>query len=165
MAKDLTPEELQQEAASFRDGFLTVLLATVSPQGQPDASYAPCVVDDTQAVYVFISELAQHTKNLLAVPQASLLFIADETGSKNIFARRRLSLNCTAEVLPRDHSQWNHLLAQFEDKFGNTINLLKTLPDFHLIRFSAGQGNYVRGFAQAYTLSGNQLEIHSLRTR
>ena len=163
MAKDLSPEALQQEAANFRDSFQSLLLATTSPQGQPDASYAPCIVDDNQAIYVFISELAQHTKNLLSVPQASLLFIADETDSRNIFARKRLSLNSIAEALPRDDPHWNDLLTQFEDKFGQTISLLKSLPDFHLIRFNIQQGNYVRGFAQAYALSGNQLEILSLR--
>ncbi|MDP6189367.1 MAG: pyridoxamine 5'-phosphate oxidase family protein, partial [Gammaproteobacteria bacterium] len=44
--------------------FDTVLLGTVSNNGLPDASYAPYVYVDGY-YYVYVSELATHTGNLL----------------------------------------------------------------------------------------------------
>ena len=66
---------LPQEVISFRRNFKSVVLATVSPEGVPDASYTPYILDDNGNILIFISELAQHTKNLISSPVASLLWI------------------------------------------------------------------------------------------
>jgi len=154
-----TTEALQREANAFLEQFKTLLLATVSEDGHPDCSYAPFLRDERGHLYIFVSELAQHTKNLLTNPRASLMFTAAETDSKNLFARQRLTLETKASYIPRENSAWPAILDDMETRFGNTIELLKTLPDFHLIRFEVFTGNYVQGFAKAYSLTGPELEI------
>ncbi|MGF1546242.1 MAG: HugZ family protein [Thiotrichales bacterium] len=163
MAEKPSPEALQTEAQAFRAGFKTVLLATSGPDGAPEASYSPFVLDDAEDILLFVSDLAQHTRNLRANPRASLMFIANESDTTNLFARQRLILACSAEFIPRDPADWPVRLALFEQKFGKMMGLLKSLPDFHLVRLRVDYGNYVRGFAQAYALAGKALEVQHLR--
>jgi hypothetical protein len=142
-----------------------VMLSTTSPEGMPDASYAPCFLDGEGRCHVLISQLARHTKNLVSHPIASLMWIEDKVSSRNAFARRRLVLQCRAENIERDSEGWNRILKQMEEQLGNTVQLLASLPDFMLFRFEAIEGNFVRGFAQAYPVTGNDLVMAERRTR
>ncbi len=160
------PDEhaLQQEAQAFRAGLDSLILATVGADG-PDAGYAPCVLDDDHAACIFVSELARHTRHLLSDGRASVLFIEAEGDARNPFARRRLALNCRAREIPRDSARGERLLDALQARFGNTVELLRGLPDFHLVRLDVVDGRYVRGFAQAYPVRGNALEIGPRRER
>ena len=152
-----TTSTLQQEVIDFRGTFKTVVLATVSSVGAPDASYTPFTMDDNGNILIFVSELAQHTQNLIDSPAISLLWIADEEHSRNLFARQRLTLQCDASELLRDTAQWDTALTRLQDVHGKTIEVLRSLPDFHLFTLEAHHGNYVRGFAKAFTSQGDEL--------
>ncbi|MDH3870864.1 MAG: pyridoxamine 5'-phosphate oxidase family protein [Gammaproteobacteria bacterium] len=165
MGNQLTLVELQQEAIAFRRELDAVMLSTTSIEGMPDASHAPCFLDDRGRCLVLISRLAQHTKNLVSYPVASLMWIEDKNSNRNVFARRRLILQCSAENIERDSEGWNSILEQMEAQLGNTVRLLASLPDFMLFRFDAVRGNYIRGFAQAHLVSGNDLVMTERRTR
>ena len=71
---------LQPEIREFRDGCRTLQLATVDGEGNPNASYAPFVLQE-DGYYVLISEIARHARNLQQVPKVSLMLIEDETGA------------------------------------------------------------------------------------
>ncbi len=156
-------KDLQQEVKSFQAGFSTVLLSTVSAEGQPGASYAPFVFDQTAAICIFTSELAAHTRNLLTRPTAALMFIENEEAAKNPFARKRLTLQCTAVEIPVNSDAGAQILDKMESVFGKTVQLLRSLPDFHIFKFDVTGGSYVKGFGQAYALQGNELEVLNLR--
>lgn len=68
-------------------------VATLSTQlaGYPYASTVPCVLDEHHRPILFISALAEHTKNLLADPRASLSAVKTEGGA-NIQSAARISL-------------------------------------------------------------------------
>jgi putative heme iron utilization protein len=104
--------------------------------------------------YVYVSELAAHTAHLLQGKTCSILFIEDESQSKNIFARRRLTLECQVEKIERETALFNSLMDRFADKFGNLVDVLRSLQDFHLFCLSPEKANFVAGFAQAYCLEG-----------
>ena len=165
MSREMTLEELQQEAIAFRENLNAVMLATTSPEGIPDASYAPCVLDDEGRCHLLISGLARHTTNLLASPVASLMWIEEQESARNPFARRRLTLQCRARPIEREKPAWNGMLGLMEQRLGNTVSLLAGLPDFVLFRFDALEGSYVRGFAQAHPVTGNDLVMAERRTR
>ena len=93
------------------------------------------------------------------------MWIEDKKSSRNPFARRRLVLQCRAEIIERDSKEWTHTLKQMEKHLGITVPLLASLPDFMLFRFEAVEGNYVRGFAQAHPVTGNDLVMAERRTR
>ena len=73
----------------------SLLLATVTAQGKPESSYAPYVRDEKGAFYIFVSELATHTKNMLQSGCASILFIQPEEQTNNFFARKRVVFDCS----------------------------------------------------------------------
>ena len=154
-------QQLQQSARALRDRCRSVLLATVSPAGEPEISYAPFILDEDEAICIYVSELAAHTRNLLADPGASVMFIQPEDEARNIFARERLVLRCEAGEVTGDEA--DGLLARMESAFGETVALLRSLPDFHLFRLQVEEGSYVRGFGQAWQVQGNRLEIGELR--
>ncbi len=155
-------QQLQQSARALRDRCKSVLLATVSPEGVPEASYAPYILDDDEAICIYVSELAAHTRHLLANPRASLMFIQPEAEARNLFARERLVLQCRAEEVRGNEA--DSLLARMESLFGETVTLLRSLPDFHLFRFQVEEGSYVRGFGQAWKVRGNRLDPLQPRT-
>jgi hypothetical protein len=145
------------EAARFRAGFRTAVIATVGSDGGPEASYAPYIADDAGHFFICVSGLARHTRNLAQTGKADLLFIQDEDAAANPFARVRLSYACRAEPVARDGAEWVDLMDRFEREFGPIVPVLRALPDFRLFRLIPLSGRYVRGFGQAYDLEGASL--------
>jgi putative heme iron utilization protein len=131
----------------------TLLLATASISGASDLSYVPFVRDQAGCLYIFVSELAAHTANLLTNPQASVMFIRPEAESRNLFARERVVFNCTAREIGRNEQIYSTQLKAMQDQYGEAISLLRSLSDFHLFALCPESGRDVAGFAQAYTIN------------
>lgn len=159
-----TRDRLQKECDAHLASCQTVQLATVDAQGEPDASYAPCLQRQGR-FYLFVSELAVHTRNLLHHPSASLLFIEDEQRSRNLFARKRLILRCAAEELSRDGVEADSILQGFRDTFGDTVELLESLPDFHLFELRPESGSFVKGFGQAWLVDAGLRLVAQIKSR
>ena len=157
MEKDMS-DDIQVEIDTLLGALKSVQLATLNTEQQADISYAPYLKFENH-YYVFISELATHTQNLKNNPALSLMFIADESASKTVFARKRLILRCESQFIARDDKHWENILDAFEQRQGNTIKLLKTLPDFCLFQIKTLEGSFVKGFGQAFTLSGENLKL------
>jgi heme oxygenase (biliverdin-IX-beta and delta-forming) len=147
------PTTLAAEARVFLARFRTLLMATVSADGTPEASYAPFVRPDDNCFYVYVSGLSRHTSNLDATGRVSVLFIEDERDVKQLFARTRLTFDCRAELIERESKRWQAIMEMFQDTFGNVVELIRPLTDFKLFRLRPQKGIYVRGFAQAYRVS------------
>jgi len=163
---DATLAQIHAEWDAFVSGFASVMLATADAGGNCEASYAPVLRHDGR-FYMYVSELAVHTRNLLAgTGSPSLLFIEDEAGCRNIFARRRSSIQVTATEVARDSDGWLAIMEALEQRFGNMMQLLRTLSDFHLIELTPSEGSYTAGFGKAYRLSGDGLShIEHLQRR
>lgn len=157
-SSQIDPARLTQEAHEFITRFRTLLMATVSADGTPEASYAPFIRSEGNEFYVYVSGLARHTRNLLATRVASVLFIEDERDASQAFARKRLTLDCRAETIARESAQWNEIIARFSREFGEVMELIGPLPDFQLFRLMPQSATYVRGFAQAYRASTPALD-------
>lgn len=141
----------------FWNLFQSVVLSTVSEDGIPNASYAPFVIDESKNIYIYVSGLSTHTQNLYTVPRASVLFIEDEFQTRQIFARRRLTFDCTATFVDRDAELWNQIVNHFEVRFGEIIELFRDLPDFRIFRLTPSKGRFVIGFGAAYEVDPNNL--------
>jgi len=130
----------------------TLLLATHSADDAANhISYAP-YVRDKDHFYIFVSELAKHTKNLMSHPQVSILFIQAESEADNLFARQRVTLDCQVEKIPKASPVYYHQLKAMTEKFGSIIDVLRTLPDFHLLALTPKKGQFVAGFGKAIPL-------------
>jgi putative heme iron utilization protein len=141
----------------------TLLLSTCSADRQPEISYAPFVQDERGRFYIFVSELAKHTGNLRQNPRASILFIEPESGCHNLFARERVVFHCSTQAITPDDPLYFHRLQALEDKFGNVVALLRTLPDFRLIELTPETGQYVAGFGKAYAIDIVRNTLRHLR--
>lgn len=134
------------------------MLSTVTPEGQPQASYTPFVTGSDRAFYIFVSGLSSHTQNLQTTGKAGILLIEDEAQASQIFARRRLMYDCTATLIERHELQWGTLADQFKQRFGNLIDMLRQLPDFRIFQLRPQSGRFVVGFGAAYEVDPTNLE-------
>ncbi len=150
-------ENIQAEYEKFPEEFESVIISTVSAQAIPNASYAPFIMDDSKNIYIYVSGLSTHTKNLYANPHINVLFIEDEAKSNLIFARRRLSFDCTATLIERETDDWNQIVEQFQRRFGEIIEVLRGLSDFRIFQLTPSEGRFVIGFGAAYHITGNNL--------
>ena len=147
-------ENAQKGYQALLDGFQSIQLGTVSAAGNPEASYSPAIVDHARNFYVYVSELAAHTGNLMESKKASVLVIEDEGAGEIIFARKRVTFTCRAHHINRHNDEWESTIARFEDKFGKMMSFLKTMEDFHLFRLEPSYARLVLGFGKAYDVTG-----------
>ncbi len=131
----------------------TLLLSTVSSMGKPECSYAPYVRDSKGLFYIFVSNLALHTQNLLKNPVCSILFIQAENQTKNLFARERVVLDCTVNRIQSEDSRYEEQLIAMKKEFGETVDLLRGLPDFNLLSLTVVSGRFIAGFGQAFPIN------------
>ncbi|NHI00068.1 heme utilization protein HutZ [Oceanimonas sp. MB9] len=147
---------LEPEIREFRDSMKALLLATVDAEGQPNVSYAPfALLKD--GYYILISELARHARNLLANPKVSLMMVEDEQDSRTLFARKRLTFDASPERVARDTQAWQAGVAALTARHGDIVTGLAGMGDFHLFRLVPTQGLFVKGFGQAFAVSGDDL--------
>ncbi|WP_159650823.1 heme utilization protein HutZ [Vibrio atypicus] len=160
MDQQVKQERLQgrlgPEIKEFRQARRTLQLATVDEEGRPNVSYAP-FVQNQEGYFVLISEIARHARNLKANPNVSIMMIEDEDTSKQLFARKRLTFDAAATVVERDSQQWTQVVEQMKERFGEIIDGLSQLQDFVLFNMKPEQGLFVKGFGQAYQVSGDDL--------
>lgn len=147
---------LGPEIAEFRQACQTLQLATVDGEGKPNVSYAPfALLED--GYYVLISQIAKHARNLLDNPQVSLMMIEDESASKTIYARKRLTFEANVTVVERGSDKWLAAIAELKVRFGEIVDGLSGLEDFVLFRLEPTQGLFVKGFGQAFQVGGDDL--------
>ncbi len=131
----------------------TLLISSVSAAVEPECSYAPYVRDCEGVFYIFVSELAVHTKNMLQNRKASVLFIQAESDTENLFARERVVINCVVSEIQKDGTCFDEQIQFLKQKFGETVSLLSSLPDFHLLALTPVEGKYIAGFGQAFKIN------------
>ncbi len=130
----------------------SLLMSCVDEEGQPELSYAPFAPDGEMALSIFVSELASHTTHLRRRGQVCVMLIQPEAEARNPFARERLILQCRAIEMAPDHLDYETKLTQLERRVGETVALLRSLPDFHLFVLQPTRGRYIAGFGRAYDL-------------
>ena len=147
----------EQNFLKFRTSVKTLSLSTLTETGHPNISYAPFIEDENGCFYLFLSQLASHTQDLLKQPLASILLMEDEQDSRQLFARQRITYQCDIIIIQSDDTSYRNILDNFESSFGSIIPLLRNLPDFILFKLTPTEGRYVQGFGKAYQLIGEHL--------
>lgn len=146
------------EVESFLETFQTLIMASLTPDGEPHASTAPYVRFGND-FYVLISTVAQHGRNLLERPNVSLLFVEDESQCIQPFARKRVTIEAGASEIHRTDEAYSAVVERFKAHFDpELVASLTQMGDFHLFKLSAHCGSVVMGFGKAYRLDQN-LEV------
>lgn len=160
------PEKTVRRAldAENRDALISVIrdhrwaaLATLSDDGAPLASsVAFALAPATDGFLLHLSRLAQHARNLVSRPAASLLIGESDTGRGDPQTLRRISVRSKAGVLAADDPAYPAARAAYisrlphsEARFG--------FADFELYFLTPTRGHYVGGFARAFDLDADAL--------
>jgi len=62
------------------------------------------------------------------------------------------------EGIGRQDARFAGILDRFAEKHGKFMDMMRDLQDFHLFRLVPERASYVRGFAEAFELTGERLE-------
>lgn len=127
----------------------TLILATLDADNRPTASYAPYVYWG-KSFYILVSFMAKHTRNLRDRKKVSLMLIEDESATRQIYARDRITIDSEAELVATNTTEYTEVLTALQQRHGKIVEVLSNLEDFVLFRLKPQQGNYVNGFGSAY---------------
>jgi len=148
-----------KELSELLSDFQSVILATQGSNDYPFSSYAPFYYDG-ELIYIFISDIATHAKNIRSTYKTSALFIEDESKSTNIFARKRISLQCDVRPISRDEDRFTIVMKHFQNKFdASLITMLMEMKDFNLYALKPIYGEATFGFGEAYNIGGKKMNI------
>ena len=138
---------LKENYQQLVGGMKSIFLGTIDGEGNPFLSYAPFVEHEGK-VYVYLSRIAEHYQNMEKNAAVDVMLIADESSSKNIFARERARFKGQAANVGNEG--YEAVFEKFTQRFGApTFNMLRTL-DFSLFELTLANGRYVIGFGQAF---------------
>ena len=164
--------QIERQCEAFLASRQSVVLSTRALNGELESSVVPFVMLESDEFAILVSELAQHTQNLLALlkrpdteyeqtssntKSAGLvagLLLADECQTEQLFARERLSLQMAVERVALDSEERTQILLCMKSQFGEVVDVLAGLPDFHCFKLKVVSGRYVRGFGAAYEFLG-----------
>lgn len=153
-----------QYLSELLENYQSAVLGTTAENNYPFSSYAPFYYDG-EHIYIFISNIATHAKNIQRTLQASALFIEDESQSKNIFARKRISLQCNVKSIQREDTHFNSIMDHFKNKFSDEmISMLMGMNDFNLYSLRPVYGEATFGFGEAYNIGGDKMNQLVART-
>jgi len=155
----MTDEQPTSVCAGLIETMRSLQLSTVGPDGIPHCGYTPYLHRAPSSFYIFVSQLAAHTRHLLANGTVAIMIIADEQATSQIFARARVSYLCDAKQIPPDSPDYPLVLDDYQQRHGKMAGLLRQLPDFVLFQLQPRSGQFVKGFGQAYTLTGDDLSV------
>lgn len=156
MTDDVQPDRV---CASLIEDMCSLLLATVGPDGIPQCGYTPYLHRAPGNFFIFVSQLAAHTRNLLANGTVAIMIIADEQSTSQIFARARVNYLCDAKSIAPDSPDYTLVLDDYQERHGKMAAMLRQLPDFILFQLTPMSGQFVMGFGKAYTLTGDDLSV------
>lgn len=146
------------EVESFLETFQTLIMASLTPEGEAHASTAPYVRLGND-FYILISTVAQHGRNLLINPKVSLLFVEDESQCIQPFARKRVTIESAVSEVVRNDPMYSAVIERLCAHFdADLVTSLMQMGDFHLFKLSPKSGSVVMGFGKAYRLDEN-LEV------
>ncbi|MDF1882031.1 pyridoxamine 5'-phosphate oxidase family protein [Sulfurimonas sp. MAG313] len=148
----------------FIKDFQSVVIGSLDEKGNPFSSYAPFVYTNHRT-YIFISNVAKHAINLQKTPKASLMFIEDEAQAEQIFARKRISLQCSSKMINTEDEKFISVMNIFKTKFSeDMVSMLMGMSDFNLYELSTDYGEATYGFGEAYNIGGKFMEELVQRT-
>lgn len=145
-----------QTLSELFEPYQSVVLGTQGSNGYPFSSYAPFYYDG-ETIYIFISNIATHAKNMQKTPKVSAFFIEDESITDNMFKRKRISLQCDVTRISREDSSFEIIMSSFVKKQGETLTMLMGMQDFNLYALTPIYGEATFGFGEAYNIGGEKM--------
>ncbi len=126
----------------------TCFMSTIDENNFPQASYAPYVINENK-MYIYISQITEHYKNLMNNGKVSVMIIEDESSSEILFARKRVSFIGEAKKVD---TVPNYVLEKLDENHSKKMmDVLKGF-DFNFFEIDLLKGRLVEGFGKAFDL-------------
>ena len=146
----LEEEKVKMEISSFVSNFKSVIIGTVSKDGEPNAGYAPFFKYRGDS-YLYINETEPYFENFKTNKTASLLFIQDEAQAMIPSMRQRVTYKAEIEFVQKN-DYYNEILDEFQ-KQDLAIQMTRNVPVFHLVKAKLISGRYIKGPRQAFDIT------------
>lgn len=143
-------ERNKLEISGFIDNFSSVILGTVSPEGNPIVGYAPFFRYQGDN-YIFINETEEYFTSWKNNGKVTLLFIEDESSAVMISMRKRLTYKVKIEFVEKGKG-YEEILDNFQ-KVDMVIQMTRNIPVFHLLKVKFLNGRYINGPRTAFDIS------------
>jgi heme oxygenase (biliverdin-IX-beta and delta-forming) len=146
-------------AQTLRDLLRTQEVAALGTlhQGQPFVSMVPFALPPGSTDFIIhVSQLAAHTKDMLASPQVSMLVIAPPTPGVMAQELARITVQGEAAQLAGGTPEHAAAKAAYLSRFPQS-ELMFGFSDFSLFAIVPSSIRFVGGFAQATTISPETL--------
>ncbi len=135
-------------------------LGTLRPDGGPLVSQVLfAAAPDFSGFYILISQLAQHTQDILNDPRVSLMIAQADDGLTDPQTLARVSLRGEARPVLHDQPDYAAARAAYLEKFPQAAMIFQ-LGDFALYRVEARSARYVAGFGKTFNLLAT--DLHAL---
>lgn len=85
------------------------------------------------------------------------MMVEDESQAKSVHARKRLTFDTVATHFDKSSDEGQAGVAALVKRFGEMAENLSKLNDFNLYKLQPSGGRFVKGFGQAFNVSGNDL--------
>ena len=144
-------KEVRALLESERNGMLCTLSKKFA--GWPFGSIAPYALTAAGEPLLFISDIAEHTRNLRADARASLL-VQDTNALDDAQAGGRVTMMGYAMPITRPYLE--DAGARYLDRFPNSASYFEA-HDFSLYRIKVTQIRYIGGFGEIYWLNGGDV--------
>lgn len=132
-------------------------LATTGDKGNAEASMVAYVLNEAlDAVYLHLSQLAAHSRNLQQHPEASLVISETDTGDGDPQQLARVTLYGPVSLLQRNEALYEKAKRIYLQRMP-TAESLFNFTDFNLYRLTIHKARFVGGFAQAYSYDAADL--------
>ena len=142
----------------FLKNLKSLTIYSIDEKGYPFSSYAP-FIKHNHKYYVYLSLMAKHSSNLTKNKIASIFFSEDEKDFLNIFAKKKVSIQCNVKKFEQNTNEEILILDLFRTKFDSEmIDTLSKMKDFYIFEFTPFYGEAVFGFGKAYNLGGDNFE-------
>jgi putative heme iron utilization protein len=156
-ARRVAKSEYRQQIAVMLQQQRWAALATVDEAGLPAASMVAYATDTAQGcLYLHLSALAAHTRELLQQPAAALVISECDAGSGDPQQLARLSLRGVCEPIVRDATGYAEARQCYLRRLPDAERLFG-FGDFMLLRFEITAARFVGGFGQAHSYRGEEI--------
>jgi heme iron utilization protein len=147
--------------ATLIRGQRVAALATLRDDGPFASMVAYAAEPDFGGLLLHLSQLAVHTKQLLAAPQSSLLICERDDDRDDPQTLARIALSGTAIPIAAESSAYEHARAQYLARLPSAAMQFE-LPDFVLFRFVPSEARYIGGFGRIFSLTPEHLHRAAL---
>lgn len=130
-------------------------LATIDADGPLASMVCYAVEPATGGLLLHLSQLARHTRNMLADNRVSLIVSEGDDGREDPQTLARFNIQGQAMALERDTAAHNTARQIYQTRFPASAQRFG-FADFVLFRLVPREVRVVGGFAKAYTLSGDE---------